>query len=302
MCMWYYFHTDDTTLLKLQLLRLLYFFSSMCPSILADQSRLKHVRQRPGRALHQTVPAEEEDLAAQLQGEVVRSHPGKSSLLWLRSRQNGSCHESPFCLQPMFTFSPHTYVPKLPDSSSIWQAETKRSERISRPGEDQVRGDGPAGAKCAAGADVCIPGEDCGSFTRRSFTILRHQHRCSSFTFPFPMCLKTCISAALEEGERLTWDPMSMTVGQRKFAQVAQIDKVWGSAIKGGKKNSAVLLEVDNVKVKPCKEVKPCPTLWSTGDVKVRCCLFFFFLHVNSHSWQFSVKKKSVNWSVFVLY
>lgn len=125
------------------------------------------------------------------------------------------------------------------DSFSIWQAEAKRSERISRPGEDQVRGDGPAGAKCAPGADVCIPGEDCGSFTRRSFPILRHQHRCSSLTFPFPMCRKTCISAALEEGERLTWDPMSMTAGQRKFAQVAQIDKVFRLSNKRGGKKTA---------------------------------------------------------------
>lgn len=86
--------TDDTTPLKLQLLRLLYFFVCMCPLIRADHSRLQHVRQHSGRALHQTVPAEEEDLATQLQGALVHSDPGQSGLLWLRRWQNGLCHAS----------------------------------------------------------------------------------------------------------------------------------------------------------------------------------------------------------------
>lgn len=77
---WRCSHTD-TTLLKLQRRRLLYSFDCMCPLMHADHLRLKHVRKHSGRALHQTVPAEEEDLATQLQGAVVHSDSGQSGLL-----------------------------------------------------------------------------------------------------------------------------------------------------------------------------------------------------------------------------
>lgn len=48
---------------------------------------------------------------------------------------------------------------ELPDCFPICYAEAKRSERIGRPREDQVRWDGAAGAQRPAGAHVCIPGK-----------------------------------------------------------------------------------------------------------------------------------------------